>query len=133
VRQPTRCDRIETEFAGEAARMTNTMEPSQKEDARTECERRLLRFLCAREADAAARRSVARRLADYSWRDADHEILFEAISELLRGEPRQTLSELPAAITRRGFPDISCEWLAEDCGMDSTQARELAEELLRAS
>ena len=113
--------------------MTNTMEPSQKENARTECERRLLRFLCAREADAAARRSVARRLADYSWRDADHEILFEAISELLRDEPRQILSELPAAITRLGFPDISCEWLAVDCGMNSTQARELAEELLRAS
>ncbi len=74
-----------------------------------------------------------RRLADYSWRDADHEILFEVIGELLAREPQQILAHLPAAITRRGFPDISCEWLARDCGMDSAQARELAEELLRAS
>ncbi|HEV2287711.1 MAG TPA: hypothetical protein VGR81_02025 [Candidatus Acidoferrales bacterium] len=109
------------------------MQPNPKENTRMESERQVLRFLCAGGADAAAQQNVARRLADYSWRDADHEILFEAIGELLAREPRRILRELPAAITRRGFPDIACEWLAEDSAMDSTDAMELTEKLLRAS
>lgn len=109
------------------------MEPNRRTKPRAERERQLLRFLCASETDAAIRKSVARRLADYSWRDADHEILFEAIGELLARDPRHILSELPAAITRRGFPDIACDWLAEDSGMDSADAMEIVEELLRAS
>lgn len=133
VRQVVRCDKIVQTFAGRVARRANRMQPNPKENTRMESERQVLRFLCAGGADAAAQQNVARRLADYSWRDADHEILFEAIGELLAREPRRILRELPAAITRRGFPDIACEWLAEDSAMDSTDAMELTEKLLRAS
>lgn len=97
-----------------------------------ENEKQLLRFLCARE-NLADRQKLCRQLSKYSWRERDHQILFEAIGELLPTAPRQILEQLPAALTRRGFPDISCDGLAGSSTWDAAAAVALAEELLRAS
>ncbi len=101
--------------------------------SRAENEKSLLRFLCANGQTVAQRRQVYRQLAQYSWRTNENQILFEAIGELLAAAPAQILSHLPATLTRRGFPDISCDALAGSCALDAAAAFELAEELLRAS
>ncbi|MGB6484006.1 MAG: hypothetical protein WBE86_11025 [Candidatus Acidiferrales bacterium] len=98
-----------------------------------EAEKQLLRFLCANGEDSAARQKFWQRLSEYSWRDRDHEVLFETIGELLSSAPRQILAQLPAALTRRGFPDISCDFLFTPPQLSAAAALALAEELLRAS
>lgn len=101
--------------------------------SRIENEKQLLRFLCASNEDASQRRELVTRLNQYSWRDNEHQILFEAIGELLASAPQQILSHLPAALTRLGFPDISCDALAESPRINTAEALALADELLRAS
>ncbi len=98
-----------------------------------ETEKQLLRFLCASGEDVTARRGAFHRLSEYSWRDRDHRILFESIGELLSSVPRQILAHLPAALTRRGFPDISCDSVAAPGQLNAAEALALAEEMLRAS
>jgi len=101
--------------------------------SRIENEKQLLRFLCANGGEIAPRRELFQQLRQYSWRDNENQILFEAISELLAATPQGILSHLPAALTRRGFPDISCDALAEPPRINAVAAFALAEELLHAS
>lgn len=98
-----------------------------------ESEKQLLRFLCASGGDIAHRRELVQKLRQYSWRDNDHRILFETIGELLARNSQTILDHLPAELTRRGFPDISCDALATPPALDSHAAFALAEQLLRAS
>lgn len=99
----------------------------------TDNERQLLRFLCAQDQDVVQRRNLFQRLSQYPWRDREHQILCEAIGELLATAPYDILNALPAALTRCGFPDISCEALAESPCINAAAAFALAEGLLRAS
>jgi hypothetical protein len=98
-----------------------------------ENEEQLLRFLCANGEDLALRREAFQRLRQYSWRDNDHRILFEAIGALLACNSQNVLEHLPAELTRRGFPDISCDALAGPSPMKTDEALALAQKLLRAS
>lgn len=101
--------------------------------ARANSEIKLLQFLCDANANSSERGEVAQILKTYHWSAPDHTILFECTCELLARDPRQILGHLPAALTRRGFPDTSCEALAESPGMKTHQALALAQKLLRAS
>lgn len=98
-----------------------------------ENEEQLLRFLCASGEDIANQRELVQKLRQYSWRDNDHRILFETIGDLLVRNSQTILDHLPAKLTRRGFPDISCDALATPPALDSHAAFALAEQLLRAS
>lgn len=98
-----------------------------------ETEEQLLRFLCASGEAIAQRREISHRLRQYSWCDNDHRILFEAIGELLERNPQRIIEHLPAELTRRGFPDISCDALVAPSTLNSEAALALAEKLLRAS
>lgn len=101
--------------------------------SRIETEKQLLHFLCASREDIARRRQLWQRLSLYSWRNSEHHILYEAIGELLATAPERILTHLPAALTRLGFPDISCDALANSPRTNAAAALALAEELLRAS
>jgi hypothetical protein len=101
--------------------------------SRAETEEQLLRFLCASAAGVVQRREVFERLRRYSWRDNDHRILFEAIGDLLARNSQTILEHLPAELTRRGFPDISCDALSASCSLNMNDALALAEKLARAS
>lgn len=96
-------------------------------------EEQLLRFLCASTEAVAQRRELFHKLRQYSWRDNDHRILFEAIGELLSRNSLKILEHLPAELTRRGFPDISCDALCDPSTLNSQAALALAEKLVRAS
>lgn len=90
---------------------------------------RLLQFLCDAGGDASARRAALRLLETYSWRDADNEILFETIRVLFAQNPRDILDHLPAALTRRGFPDLPWEPLRHRSRLAAGEAVALAREL----
>jgi hypothetical protein len=98
--------------------------------ARDAAETKLLQFLCDAHGDLAARRRILRMLGNYSWRRHDNTIFFECIRELFARVPRQILAQLPAALTRRGFPDMPCELLAPQSELTAAAALALAEHLL---
>ncbi|HVB07678.1 MAG TPA: hypothetical protein VNF00_01915 [Candidatus Acidoferrales bacterium] len=93
----------------------------------------LLQFVCDTAGDEPARGAVIRALANYAWLDADNEILFEAIHRLFARNPADILSELPAALTRCGFPDLPWEPLMQRSSLAPGEAVALAAELLRAT
>lgn len=105
------------------------MHPKDTSVSSIEDEKQLLQFLCATSEDIGQRRKLFQRLSQYSWRDNEHQILFEAIGELLATAPQQILAHLPAAVTRHGFPEISCDALAQSSGLNSASAFALAEQL----
>jgi hypothetical protein len=94
---------------------------------------KLLQFLSDANANPSERGEVAQVVKHYRWSVPDNTILFECICELLLAAPRQILAHLPAALTRRGFPDISCDALAGPSPMNTDEALALAQQLLRAS
>ncbi|MGC1106399.1 MAG: hypothetical protein WA876_07660 [Candidatus Acidiferrales bacterium] len=100
---------------------------------REEAETNLLQLLCDANANANTRGRLLQILASYRWSAPDNSVLFECIRDLFMHDPKQILTHLPAALTRRGFPDISCGALAEPPRVNAAAAFALAEELLRAS
>ncbi|HLW81782.1 MAG TPA: hypothetical protein VKS20_07060 [Candidatus Acidoferrales bacterium] len=98
--------------------------------ARAAAETTLLQFLCDAHRDLAARRQILGMLGNYSWRTHDNTIFFECIRELLARVPRQIVAQLPAALTRRGFPDMPCEFLTPPSELTAAAALALAEHLL---
>lgn len=103
------------------------MQVDKRPVAREDIEKHLLRFLCASAEEVMARRTMCDRLSTYPWLDADHQVLFETIGDLLLTVPCEIVSHLPAALTRRGFPDLSCDFLHEPCTLDTASALTLAE------
>lgn len=101
--------------------------------SRADKETRLLQFVCDAAGNKSARGNVVRMLGDYSWLDADNEILFETIRELFARNSRDILDHLPAELTRRGFPDLPWEPLKQRSRLAGVEAVELAGELLRAA
>lgn len=102
--------------------------PSQ---TRAELETNLLRFLCDAQGEIAARRRVLSIIGDYAWSTPDSAIFFECIRELSERSSKNILANLPAQLTRRGFPDMPCEILAAPPTLSSASALALAKKLLR--
>lgn len=98
--------------------------------SRADAEIVLLRFLCDANAEFAARSAILRTLDSYAWSCNDHQLFFECIRELFVRDPRCVLECLPAALTRRGFPDMPCESLAQPAQLNSVSALALAQTLL---
>jgi hypothetical protein len=71
-------------------------------------ERRLIQLLCGRDVHPADLRRFAAELSGRSWRDAEHDMVFRAICDLAARDHQTLRSELPAQVTRMGFPDV--EW-----------------------
>jgi hypothetical protein len=70
-------------------------------------ERSALRALCCgvsenRDALPAAMRD----LSDYSWRGAEHRIVYETLARLRVSGGESVAGQLPAQATRMGFPDV---------------------------
>lgn len=68
-------------------------------------ERDVLRQMCKTESRALFCR-IEEALKDYSWRSADHEVVFEALRRLARTKRASSPSLLHEEVTRMGFPDI---------------------------
>lgn len=98
-------------------------------DSQARIETALLRFLCCAKAGRAARSELLRILAAYNWSCHDNTIFFECIRELFARHPAQVLEHLPAALTRRGFPDMPCESLAAPSNLTPTTALALVKTL----
>jgi len=75
----------------------------------TELELTVLRALCVLPGGTATSAKVANELKAYRWKHADHLVIYEALMEISSADRQALRRELPAAVTRMGFPDINWE------------------------
>ena len=86
----------------------------------TTLERHVLRALCAGTGTSDDWNQLASRLTGYRWQDPDHEVVYEALRAIKSWEPKTRRDELPAQVTRMGFPDL--DWSLYFEGEESSTA-----------
>ena len=69
-------------------------------------ERRVLCALCQGTLEGAMRELAFQKLKNYPWREPVHRVIFQCLRQLPAGNLELLQSELPACLTRRGFPDV---------------------------
>ncbi|HEY0703185.1 MAG TPA: hypothetical protein VGD60_10490 [Candidatus Acidoferrales bacterium] len=96
-------------------------------------ELRVLRFICGNSLPAARFAELTSPLAGYAWRGSDHRVVFEALRRVggkVRGD--ELRRELPAQVTRLGFPDVECDAYFEGNTPGTEEIQALIAELLRS-
>lgn len=103
------------------------------EEQRRAAEWELLRALCTGTLAGNPRREVLAALANYCFSDPIRKTLFD---ELARMEPERVellRQELPARLTRRGFPDLDFDSLFAPASLTAVQVLECARKLLHTA
>ena len=72
-----------------------------------ENERQVLRALCQ---GALDRHASLNTLRSYRWREPLHQVIFEILISMPGSNPKLMRDQLPAHLTRRGFPDFDLSW-----------------------
>lgn len=103
-------------------------------ESRIRLERRLLAALCTGTPEGSVRAAAQARLSNYLWADAAHRAIFEIVMSFPSTKADALREQLPARLTRRGFPDVDfvClfssptaaqeevdKWMAELTGINS--------------
>jgi hypothetical protein len=70
-------------------------------------ERQILRALCAGGSDASDWDRLASALSAHHWQDPDHKVVYQALRAIKSRDPKTRRDELPAQVTRMGFPDVN--------------------------
>ena len=73
-----------------------------------ELEHSILRALCNCAVTRVVWKSVERELANHHWQTPDHRVVYQALRAIPDHDPRVIRDQLPAQVTRMGFPDV--EW-----------------------
>jgi hypothetical protein len=82
--------------------------------------------------DENARAAIVARLLAHRWQDPEHRVVFEALRSLPGRHAAELREQLPAQVTRMGFPDVDWdEYFIE--GVHDSSLETLTEELLAAS
>lgn len=99
--------------------------------SRIDRERRLLQFLCQnsqnnREGSILAQDTL---LGDYTWIEPLHRVIFEAIRSSPARSPQVLQVQLPAMLTRRGYPDVDLDPFFEPHGLTQAEVERFMKEL----
>jgi hypothetical protein len=96
-------------------------------------EQLILKFLCASPAAGTAQ-DLKSSLASYKWHTHDHSVVFEALQRLSSAStPAQLREQLPAQLTRMGFPDVNYEIFFEGEIPEVNELPALVKTLLRVA
>ncbi len=90
-------------------------------------EKRVLGALCGMDRRDSLRQAARVMLSSYRWAEPMHEIIFEAILSLPTAGRDALSRELPAWLTRRGFPDFDLQGLSH--AVSAREARDLMRQL----
>jgi hypothetical protein len=82
------------------------MSPDDSSIIATQIERDILRELCAGQIESKDWRRIMNRLSAYEWRDPEHKVVFDALLAIKSDDALTRHRELPAQVTRMGFPDV---------------------------
>ncbi len=83
-------------------------------------ERQVLRAVCQGALDSRAKLNTLR---SYRWRESVHQVIFDFLIGMPGANAELMREQLPAHLTRRGFPDFDLSWFRtkipaeEDVGM----------------
>jgi hypothetical protein len=102
-------------------------------------ESKILRALCSdpspstdnpAAAFTAKRAAILAKLRTYGWQDAEHRVVFEALTLLPGRQAKELREQLPAQATRMGFPDVNWQKYftatADDSALETLVAELLA-------
>jgi hypothetical protein len=95
-----------------------------------EIEKLLLRAMCQPGVRDSIWKIASGPLKTYHWREPVHEALFGALRDLRARKPALLRELLPAALTRRGFPDVAWENFFDTATLSDEEARLLLRRLL---
>src|SRR5437764_320809 len=99
----------------------------------TQMEKLLLRALCQPGAGENIWRMALGPLNNYRWREPVHESLFASLRDLRARKPALLHELLPAALTRRGYPDVAWEEFLEPISLSNEDAGLIVQRLLAAT
>jgi hypothetical protein len=68
-------------------------------------------------------------LTQHHWRDPIHQIMFQALMAIPSECPETIRAQLPARLTRMGFPDLDWEDLFTPCRLSKAEAQRLIKAL----
>jgi|HubBroStandDraft_5_1064220.scaffolds.fasta_scaffold142990_1 hypothetical protein len=92
-------------------------------------ELRVLRALCA--GAVSGRDQLLAELATYSWIEAEHRIVYEALSNTPLNDARALREQLPSQATRMGFPDVNWDLFSDGSAMALADLQGLVRQLKR--
>ena len=86
------------------------MNPPPENFSHSEKELVVLRAMCQEAPQGSGREAALRALKDYQWHEPVHQAIFHCLSRFPSANLDLLRSELPACLTRQGFPDV--DWNA---------------------
>lgn len=89
----------------------------------------MLQVLCQGTAEGSAREAAKRDLRNYRWREPLYQVVFEALMAMPGDAPALIREQLPARLTRKGFPDVNWEQFFEPHTLSLDEAKTLMREL----
>ncbi|HEV2381753.1 MAG TPA: hypothetical protein VG206_18445 [Terriglobia bacterium] len=95
-------------------------------------ERRVLAVLCQSGGEGAVRGQARQLLTNYRWSDAAHQAAFEIVMSFPGASCQALRDQLPARLTRRGFPDFDFQALFNVPIPSPSNAEEWMRELAQA-
>jgi hypothetical protein len=104
--------------------------PRPDENPRTEMERQVLRFLCQGSGEGDLNHKVRMALRSYRWQDPLHQVIFQILCDLPAESPALIREQLPARLTRHGFPDVAWEAFFEPPGLAQKEVERLVRYLV---
>ncbi len=94
-----------------------------------ESERLVLRALCQGALEGPVRSLARRYLASYQWLEPVHQVIFEIVMSLPTDSPQLIREQLPARLTRRGFPDADVDPMLRGPLLSRSEAEQLMRRL----
>jgi hypothetical protein len=92
-------------------------------------EQGVLRALCHGTTEGSVREFARAALQNYRWREPVHQAIFEALLAIPSDSSEIICAELPARLTRMGFPDVDCETLFKGKRLSKREAEGLMVQL----
>ena len=92
-------------------------------------ERAVLQCLCQGTPQGSVKPAGRRFLEQYSWSILTHRIIFEGLMSLMTDDPETLRQQLPAQLTRRGFPDVDLELFDSPHKLTKDEAEKLMKKL----
>jgi hypothetical protein len=89
------------------------MPPPHETGPRAQAELQVLRAICQESPLGSVREAASRLLKNYRWQEPVHQAIFTCLLQLPAGNPELLRTELPACMTRKGFPDVDWETFFE--------------------
>ena len=105
-------------------RQEPTPESARGAESATELERPVLGALCMETSEGPVKALARSLLADYPWREAVHAAVFEIVMSFPAARADLLREQLPARLTRRGFPDFDIACLFDRAPCSEKEAAE---------